>query len=293
MSFSEQEILNKIQQAREAFSAGKFETAIDIYRELTGVLKDDEDNLPIIQIELGWSHYSNQNYSEAIEFLGQATQSAKLNDQQLFDCYRLIGFSAEMLGQSGKAIDNLKQAITIDIPETLKKYIYLELGKIYFTDGQILEAEHYLTKAKTLLKDEDKAYSDTLSYYLGFTLYFQKKFPEARKYFDQIIQSRADHKTRASGYFGLAHLHYHYKDYTALLDICEKIMRLDNAFYDKETLGFFLCEAYYHLKLWDNLEGFLKELQSQYPAGRYKSEYPRFETGLQQRGKDSKSSNPK
>ena len=288
MSFSEQEILSKVQQARDAYSTSKFKEAINIYLELIKILKDDKDNLPILQIELGWSYYSNQKYNEAIEFLGYAIKSNQLNNQQLFDCHRLIGFSFEMLGESAKAIEHLKLAISFDIPESIKKYSYLELGKIYFTDGQILEAEHYLSRAKILMQEEDKAYFDTLSYYLGFTYYFQKKFSEARNHFDQIIRSDSDHKIRASGYFGLAHLHYHYKDYTALLDICEKIMRLDQAFYDKETLGFFLCEAYYHLQQWENLEVFFKELQSQYPAGRYHREYPRFENGIKNKGKKNK-----
>jgi tetratricopeptide (TPR) repeat protein len=287
MSFSEQDILNKIQNARQVYSEGKFEEAIQIYRQLTDILKDDPANLPIIQIELGWSFYSNQKFTEAIEYLEKAVNSGKLNDQQIFDCYRLIGFSAEMLGQRKKAFGSLKKAITIDIPESNKKYTYLELGKIYFTDGQIFEAEHYLNRAKALLGSGDTIYINTLYYYLGFTFYFIKKYTVAREHFDRLIQADTDHKTRASGYFGLAHLHYHYKDYFTLTDICEKIMRLDPEFYDKETLGYFLCEAYYHLKLWDNLEVYLRELQTQYPDGRYKSEYQRFEEGLRNRGKDT------
>ena len=99
MSFSEKEILAKIELARQLYGDKKFSEAISLYSELTDILKDDSDNLPIIQIELGWSYYNNQDYPKAISFLKKALSSEGLNPHQIFDCTRLIGFSEELQGR--------------------------------------------------------------------------------------------------------------------------------------------------------------------------------------------------
>ena len=99
MSFSEKEILAKIELARQYYGDKKFNEAIGLYSELTDILKDDSDNLPIIQIELGWSYYNNQDYPKAISFLKKALSSEGLNPHQIFDCTRLIGFSEELQGR--------------------------------------------------------------------------------------------------------------------------------------------------------------------------------------------------
>ena len=147
----------------------------------------------------------------------------------------------------------------------------------------MIEAEHHLKKAESLFKPDELTYTLALAYFLGFTSYFLKKFEKSRNYFDFIILHADDHKTKAGGYFGLAHLHYHQKEYPVLTDLCEKIMRLDESFYDKETLGFFLCESYYQLKNWDNLENFFNQLQQQYPTGRYAGEYEKYRYGIEHR----------
>ncbi len=276
MSFSEKEILAKIELARQNYANKKFSEAIRLYKELLEILKDDNDNLPVIQIELGWSYYNKQEYPEAISLLQQALKSKGLKVQQAFDCTRLIGFSEELQGRRKEAIQYLNKALDMDVPEKLKRFTYFELGKIYFLDGQIIEAEYHLKQADSLYSEDEEDYRLALSYYQGFTTYFLKKFEESRDYFDYIINNSNDYKTKASGYFGLAHLHYHQKEFSVLIDFCEKIIRLDESFYDKETLGFFLCESYYNLKNWANLENLSNELLQQYPDGRYAGEYEKY-----------------
>jgi len=283
MSFSEEEILAKIESARQNYANKKFSEAISLYKELSEILKDDSDNLPVIQIELGWSYYNNQEYPKAITLLKMALKNKELRNQQVFDCTRLIGFSEELQGRRKEAIKYLNKALDMDIPEKLKRFTYFELGKIYFLDGQIIEAEYHLKQADSLYSQEEEDYRLALSYYQGFTTYFLKKFDESQDYFDYIINNSKDHKTKASGFFGLAHLHYHKKEYSVLIDLCEKIIRLDESFYDKETLGFFLCESYYNLKNWVNLENLSNELLQQYPDGRYAVEYKKYAYAVKHR----------
>lgn len=280
MQNSEQQILADLATARNHYSSGKFLLAIEIYSRLAELLKDDKENSAVIQIELGWSYYQNQDYPKAIACLAAARESGMLDDQQEFDCYRLSGFSLALLGQRKEAVAQLKKAVGMEIPEAGKRFSYFELGKILFTDGQMLEAQHYFTLARPLFTEEEKSYLTALAYYQGFVNFFQKDYTTARKNFDYVVKLSDDHKTRASGYFGMAHLYYQQKDFPVLIDICEKIMRLDEAFFDKETLGYFLCESYLHLKNWDSLENFFSELKSQYPEGRYHKEYSRFADAL-------------
>jgi tetratricopeptide (TPR) repeat protein len=283
MKNSEQQILDDLAAARNYYSDGKFPQAIEIYSRLAELLKDDKENSAVIQIELGWSYYQNQDYTRVIECLQEARESGTMDQQQEFDCYRLSGFSLELLGQRKEAVAQLKKAVEMEVPETMKRYSYFELGKILFTDGQMMEAQHYFNLVEPLFTNEEKSYQTALAYYQGFTNYFQKDYTAARKNFDYVVQHSDDHKTKASGYFGMANLYYQQKDYPVLIDICEKIIRLDEAFFDKETLGYFLCESYLHLKNWESLEFFFAELKGQYPEGRYHKEYSKFTEALKHR----------
>jgi tetratricopeptide (TPR) repeat protein len=279
----EKQILDKLQSARDEYIKRDFTKAIQEYSELAEQLKDDPVNYPVIQIELAWSYYHNQNFLETIRLLNSVLQSENLNMDQQFDCYRIIGFSHEMMGQVQKAIKFLQRSLEIDVAEDTKRYAYFELGKLLFTDGQVIEAEYFLNMANKLFQDSEKEYQTALAYYLGFVDFLQKRYRNARENFDFIIQNASDHKTKAGGYFGLCHIHHQEKDFTTLIDLCEKIIRLDSAFFDKETLGYFLCNAYLNLKNWDELEMYLKELKKNYPEGRYVTEYHKFENALKGR----------
>ena len=282
MSESEQKILKQLKTARDLYLKGDYPKAIEIYKELETVLKDDPENLSVILIELGWAFYNNQEYENAITRMEKAIAGKNINQQQMFDCYRIIGFCYEMLKKDDLAIKNLVSALTIDVSRSAKRYAIFELGKIYFTAGQIVKAQEYLKEANQLFEDSEMDYKTALAYYLGFAAYFEKNFPLAQKHFNFVVQRGKDYKTLASGYFGLAHLHYQHKEYEALIDTSEKIMRLDDAFFDKETLGYFLCEAYLNLKDNKELSNFFSELKSAYPKGRYASEYPKFERALKE-----------
>ncbi|MBN2366547.1 MAG: hypothetical protein EH225_11595 [Calditrichaeota bacterium] len=281
MEYNEEQAIRKVEEARRLFAEGNYPEALRHYRELTDILSEDKENLPVIQIETGWAYYNNQQYQESIDMLESALKHETLSPQQIFDCYRILGYSRELSGKRHQAIKDLEKAVQVPVPEEVKRYAYFELGKIFFTDGQMIEAEHYLQRTGSLFTEEEQLYCTALSYYLGFIEYFQKKYDSAQKHFNRVIQDSDDHKTRASGYFGLAHIHYHRQEYPILIDLCEKILRLDSSFFDKETLGFFMCEAYYHLKEWDCLENYFSELKKNFPRGRYASAYSKFDYTIQ------------
>ncbi len=283
MKPEEKEILDKLQQARNDYLDQNFPRAIKTYHELVELLKDDEQNLPIIHIELGWSYFFDQQYDRAIEWLNKALNSNYLTIQQKFDCTRLIGFAYEMKEDYPQAKKYLLASLDFDLPLTTKRYAYFELGKVYFMEADYLEAEHYLKPLLNIFRPVEPEYYYALRYYLGFTAFFQKDLVRARNLFEELIQQNTDTRHKVLGYFGLAHIHYQEEDYQALIDICDKIMVMNPEFFDKETIAYFLAYAYVHTGDWETAEMFFKELEAQYPQGRYASKYPFLRDSIAQR----------
>lgn len=291
MKPEEQQFHEKVKQARDLAMKGQYQQAAKLYSEVLNLLDKQTPDALVVQIELGWCYYNNQEYHKAIAQLEGALEHKEIDKQQQFDCQRLIGFSHSLLGRHQKAIHFLEQAIQIEIPPETKKFAYFELGKTLFVNSQIIESEHYLKIAKSLFSNEEEEYMSAIDYYLGFGAYFQKNFTRAKQFFEKIIEQSKTEKTRSTGFFGLAHLFYHQKNYTGMIDISEKILRLDPTFFDKETLGYFLCTSYLNLKMWIELETFFRELETNYPEGRYATEYPKFRNALENHSSQFKTGN--
>lgn len=280
METNEETILGKLAEARKAYQEKNYPKALEIYLWLEQQLQDDPQNLPIIQIEIGWTYYHLQDPPNCIRYLAAMESNQALTSQQRFDCLRLSGFSCEKLGDSGKAIRFLRKAIKEKVEEKQKRFTYFEIGKIYFIRGEMEQAKPYLEKSMKLLESGEIQYRLSVDYYLGFIAFFQQDYAKAREYFIKILNNARDPVTEASGYFGMAHLYYQNKQFHALLDATQKILSLNPDFYDKESLGFFLCTVYLELKREGELSAAFEELQKQHPNGRYKNFYPVFEEGL-------------
>ncbi len=283
MDSIEQQIYQKLDEARQLYLQKKYEDALQRYQWVADQIHDDPENLPIVLIEMGWCYYQLRDYVNTIKYLKQALNSKGITDQQRFDCLRIIGFSYLMQKQDKEAIQHLKQAIRIHIPEADKRFVYFELGKIFLNKKNFHEAKIYLRKAWDLFKDKEESYQNAVTYYLGFAEFSTENFDLANKYFNHLIQSAVENKYQALGYFGKAHIFLRNREYPALVDACEKIIQVDPLFEDKETLAFFLCTGYLHLKMWDELENFFTELKTHFPKGRYKESYPLFEEALRNR----------
>ena len=281
MTSQEQEILEKIHQARDHYIKQNYEPAIELYTWIENQLQDDLVNLPIIQIELGWSYYNFKDFKNCIIYLKKALQSNSLNTQQIFDCLKLIGFSLAVSGEKKEAITFLEKAIEQEIPEEEKKYVNFKLGEIHFIEGAIKKAKQQLEPIHKYFSWKEPEYYQTLLYYLGFIAFYEKQFERATHYFSEIIQNTPIPKNKASGYFGLAHLSHEKKNFVELKRSCEKILELDKDFYDQETIGYFLCKSLMELKQYKQFLSIYFELHRKYPNGRYSSYYPLFEKTLQ------------
>ncbi len=280
MKPTEQEILERLANARNAYLDRDYNRALIDYLWVAEQIKDDPDNLPIVQIEIGWSYYYSRKYEKAITYLEKALASGKLDAQQRFDALRLIGFAYEGLGKVPQALDYLKRALQESVNEHAKKYVYFELGKILFQQNRIGEAEQYLKQIIGLFREEEIEYRLAIAYYLGFAAFLRRDLDSARQYFYQIIHQAPTDKEKATGYFGLAHIFFEEKDAPVLFDTCEKILTLNPEFEDKETLAFFTAFAFMYMKMWPELEQTYRRLQQNYPDGRYRNYYPVFEEAL-------------
>jgi tetratricopeptide (TPR) repeat protein len=281
LNHQERKIISELEKAREAYLRKDYLKALRLYKWIEQQILDDDVNLPVIQIEIGWTYYNLKDYKNCIQYLKKVEENKLLTNTQRFDCKRLIGFSHEYLGDNEKAIQYIEKSIKENVDVELQKYALFELGKIYFIKGAMGKAKPYLLKAKELFKTNALKYKLATAYYLGFIAFYEKDFQTAYKYFSNIVENAKDAENEANGYFGLAHLYYEEKKYPVLIDISQKILRLNPKFYDKETLGFFLCKSYREMKMFNDLKTFYNELLQNYPEGRYKEYYPVFEESLE------------
>lgn len=282
MAATEQTILEKLRQAREAYRRQQYVEAIQQYRWVAEQIQDDKANLPIIYIELGWSYYNANDFKNCILHLKKALSASTLVPQQRFDCLKLIGFSYRSLGDSANALLYLDKAVDQKISEEEKRFVYFEIGKIHFTGGAIQKCKPYLKKSEQHFTWNENTYFQAIAYYLGFVAYYEKQYQLAENYFSEIIEKSADGKGKATGYFGLANLLYQKENYPGLIEICKKISKLDRDFYDPETIEFFLSKALMELGRHMDFATHYTSLRKKYPTGRYRSHYPIFEKKLLQ-----------
>lgn len=280
MNPTEKQILEKLHQAREAYMRQQYHKATALYKWVEAQIQDDRANLPIIQIELGWSYYNAGDFKKAIHYLEEAQKSSTLTAQQRFDCLRLIGFSYQALGKTEQALDFLERALSMDTAESDKKYIYFEIGKMRFLQGALIKSKTYLEKAVGFFDWQEEKYYQSILYYLGFVAFYEKQLDRAKQHFSEIIEKASENEGKATGYFGMAHILYECNNYRELTDTCHRILELDQNFYDRETLAFFLSKSNLELKRYDEFAIFYNQLRKKYPEGRYRDYYPIFEKRL-------------
>ena len=280
MHSDETKILQRIESARNAYLEQDYKKAVDLYQWVEAQIQDDPVNLPIIQIELGWSYYNIGDFRNCISYLDKSLASESLNVRQQFDCLRLIGFSYGALRDGKNALHFLRKALEIELPENDKKYVNFEVGKIYFLNGAFTESWKYLDTVKKFFSWKEANYYQAILYYQGFLAFYKKEYQHAEKLFTEIVDNAAGNENKASGYFGLAHLANQKRNYNELADICKKILHLDKNFYDGETVLFFLCKAFIGLKRPGELAVFYAKLKGKYPDGRYQNDYPIFDKVL-------------
>jgi tetratricopeptide (TPR) repeat protein len=273
-------LVNALQTAQQDALKQDFAGALRKYHWVEKHIQDDPENLPPLRIEMGWAYYHLQQYPQAIACFEKALESPQLTPQQAFDARRLIGFSHEAAGNYRQATENLELALQQPVDDATRRYALFELGKIYFMQKRMQQALPLLERAMPLFDDSEHEYRQTSRYYIGFALFFQKLYREAEIYFLDYIANAADAAGQSAGWFGIAHLHYEQQDFTELEAICQKIIKDSPAFFDKETVAYFLCKSYAALGNQEKLRIFLPELIQNYPRGRYATEYANLKRSL-------------
>ncbi|NOX88040.1 MAG: tetratricopeptide repeat protein [Calditrichaeota bacterium] len=232
---------------------------------------EDDETKAIIWAELSWTFYRLQSYQSCIEAANNCLQ-LNTDYKAKEDLYRLIGFSFIGLGDDEKAVQFLEQAIRIDRNSVKQQYAVYELGKLYFKHQKYPEAEELLNEVEAFFYQNNREYWLSLLYMKGFIKYYQKDIDSAEKIFEELLENSPDKIRRATALFGMAFVAFERKDYLKTINLCEAIAKLDENFYDKETLGFLTAASFHYLGRNDVFEKYYQQMIKKFPDGRYRQE---------------------
>lgn len=278
MPAEETDLIAQLHHAQEHFEKGNYQQAIDLYQAIEDKVSGNRQALGIIQTEIGWGYYFLGRYPEAISYLDKVVRNPEVTPQQLFNNLKLLGYAWQQLDNPDKAIAYLQDALGQPIAESEKRRIYFETGKLFHLQDLSDEALPYLEKAEALFAAQadadDYVYVQDTKLYLGYIAHFQGHTARAEGYFESVIAGAKTNEDAAQGYFGLAHLYFHLKDFAEVLIAAEKVISLDAAFSDQETLLYFRCRSFAELEMAEALQQNLPKLLKQYPDGRFKPLYP-------------------
>ncbi len=261
---------NALEIARKYLSNQNYKKAKEAYLQ---ALKEatDEQTKAFIWAELSWTFYHLQSFQSCIE---AAENCLNLNADYgaKEDLYRLIGFSYMSLGQDQKAIEYLEQSIRIDRSSEKQQYALFNLAKLYFKYQKYTQAEELLNEVEGFFFQNNKDYWLSVLYMKGFVKYYQSQLDEAEKIFEELLEQATESKQRASALFGLAFIAFDRKDYLKTINLCEAVAKMDEHFYDKETLGFLTAASFHHLGRNDVFEKYYQQMIKAFPQGRYRKE---------------------
>ena len=78
----------------------------------------------------------------------------------------------------------------------------------------------------------------------------------------------------------MAYVDYQNKNYLEVISLCEKIISLDEDFFDKESVGFLTAASYLHLGREDIFTVYFDQMSKTYPSGRYINELRELQSRL-------------
>src|SRR5688500_15025804 len=134
-------------RARQAMTAGKFDAAAALYRQLVTALPDDAG----MRVNLGLALHSAGRYREAIPEL----QAALKRQPDLPRASLVLGLGHLKLGEPAKAIPPLERAVKQDPRNSIAR---LELGDTYLSLGRPREARAHFAKLAELEPVNPKAW---------------------------------------------------------------------------------------------------------------------------------------
>ena len=259
-----------LELARKYLSNQNYQKARETYLQALKEATDDQTRA-FIWAELSWTFYHLQSFQSCIE---AAENCLDLNADYgaKEDLYRLIGFSYLSLGEDQKAIENLEQSLRIDRNSAKQQYAIFNLAKLYFKYQKYEQAQQLLNEIEAYFYQNNKDYWLSVLYMKGFVQYYQNHLDEAEKIFEELLENASNNQQKASAMFGLAFVAFDRKDYLKTINLCEATAKLDENFYDKETLGFLTAASFHYLGRNDVFEKYYQQMIRSFPEGRYRKE---------------------
>ncbi len=259
-----------LETARKYLRNENFKQAKEAYLQALKLAESDDERA-VIWAELSWTFYHLKSYQSSIE---AAENSLELNPdyEPKEDLYRVIGFAYIGLGQDDKAIEFLRKSLTIDRQSLKQQYALFELAKLHFKRQEYDEAQKLIDETEAFFYQNNKDYWLSLLYMKGFIQYYRKEIDEAEKTFEEMLENASDKTRQAMALFGLAFVAFERKDYLKTINLCESVARLNENFYDKETLGFLTAASFHYLGRNDVFEKYYQQMIKSYPNGRYRRE---------------------
>jgi len=273
-----EEITKNLETARELFERGEYGKAETLYMQIKKKATHPEEKA-IIWAELSWLYYNRKMYDKSIE----AADNVMLNNEDYKAkerLFRVQGYAYLGLSKSSMAAQYLELSLeqNSDLPE--QQFVKFELGKLYFKKNEYDRALPLLEEIEKYFKIENKEYYYSILFFLGFSYYYLENLSNAKNCFDIIIKANPSQQRYISALFGLAYVEYQNKNFLEVITLCEKIISLDENFFDKESVGFLTAASYLHLGREDIFNVYFDQMSKTYPSGRYINELKELHSRL-------------
>jgi tetratricopeptide (TPR) repeat protein len=270
MSQSENIYKSSLEKARIHLSKKEYKNARLIYFQAYNHTESNK-NRAIIWAELSWVYYYEGDYTKAVE----AAENVSTYDpdyKALDDLNRLLGYSYIGLNNPTLAERYLINSLELNSSDEKQQYVKYELGKLYFIRGGYDLAYPYFNEIMDFFAKKDNEYFLSVLFYLGFINYYLENPEKSREYFEQILAGNPANQRKAGAFFGLAFVEFRVKNYLNVISLCEKIMELDENFFDRESIGFLTAASYFYLGRKDIFHEYYQEMIKTYPQGRYRQD---------------------
>ena len=272
------EINKNLETARELFEKNEYEKAALLYLQIEQKTDSSEDKA-IIWAELSWLYYNQKKFEKSIE----AADLVILNDENYKAkerLFRVQGYAYLGLNKLDMAAQYLELSIeqNSELPE--QQFVKFELGKLFFKKSEYDKALPFLEEIEYYFKAENQEYYYSVLFFLGFSYYYLENLSNAKKCFDTIIKANPSKERYVSAIFGMAYVEYQNKNFLEVITLCEKIITLDENFFDKESVGFLTAASYLHLGREDIFKIYFDQMTKTYPSGRYIKELKELQSRL-------------
>ena len=270
MSHSEQNFKDSLEKARTHLDKKEYKNARMMYFQAYNNTENNMDRA-FIWAELSWVYYYEKDIEKAVE----ASENVYTYDpdyKAMDDINRMLGYAYLGLNNPDLAEKYLIQSLSLNSKEDKQQYAKYELGKLYFIQGRYDLAFPYFKEILEFFEKRDTEYHLSVLFYFGFINYYLESMDISRRFFERILESNPGNQRKAGAFFGLAFLDFRAKNYLNVISLCEKIIEVDENFFDKESVGFLTAASYFYLGRKDIFSKYHTEMSATFPHGRYHDE---------------------